>query len=1046
MDGYAGEIDPWRQVCPGGESIYCAAPSPSGPDDIICLGSDDGTDEATRVAKRLRYEEHGRRYLQGRPPHILSASLRGPFDTASGWQNPWLPKPSSCPGQRLEISSESPATSSAIRHRDEMPVDRRLSGEDDTIQDLYDSMQCHLPSPQSHQDLQFLDSPTHFEKRSRIQSWAKKVSGDVLERDSFWAPNHSAATRDIESATKRPAGRDWLKRRSAKKIKPNAFQSQEATRTPTPIPSALPRAKNRREPATGRSVNRSFEMTTPSSSPEQVPRESLSCVERPAALDEEDERPVTLRISAGSTQLCTGPPGQSRGGEEAEEGKEGDGEEAENAGASEHMCRDQSMEQTSRHEEETEEAIDFQECSDDSFMFQARKLHPTTLPATSKETSVEIPSQYEDDGAVHVLSDPHAPESISDVARDHINATGTKHAGKLNELSVTSVMNNESGHSIVNPEEQDHISLRCQETMLQTCGITDENTDTNHCLGRGTDQSLREITPNTRLKNDNSMPQTVLKVKESQCASTEPFLDESPTLLGDLTDVLHPGYLEPAQQDSSTCFSESPLLQRYTISATNMAIASQVSRGCDVTTPNAVNYTTSSTTATMPQQELTDLPLAASQPRSHSSQEETTNSANSVDATNQTDTEDTPRNTGLSQAIPAEQQSPWTPKYVVNSAQYGNESIERVENAPEQPHLQPDATMFDSPRLMECDPTIRPSQQSPWIREVTEPTNGTRLEEISSMRAATTMNSKTPEESPFLPVDQGHLWWSISSTTSPVSGSEHHCPESKIAAEEPAIPSMPDFPCTPVTQIVRSSTPDGEVSIRTFSNFQCYSPQQSAPPSCSSVSRSILKGGNSANIETRTRSSRRVSFAPLPHEEVSTNDQPSTKSRTASPPPSTMVDMEEENVNGRYRNHFDKMNRRRGLNAVPNPRYYPRLLPSSSQRKPESPSIDAMADAFRQADAQRADYEDSAGEDIQTDGRSEGDEEIEERCQSPWQQDSQGVDDVAAVMGNLHEFLDVWDVETEMNKQRAELELNGMGKQGVPSNTDMSLAQGVGIW
>lgn len=996
--------------------------------------------------------------MQGRPPRILSASLRGPFDIASGWQNPWLPKSSSHRGQRLETSSQPPVASSAIRHKSDIPVDRRSSGEDDTAQDLYDSMQCHLPSPQSHQDLQFLDSPTRFEKSSRIQSWANNVCEDILEKDNFWAPNSSAANRNMESAPKRPAGRDWLKRRSTKKRKSDIFRSTEATRTPTPIPSTQPRAKNRREPVARRSANHSFEMATPSSSPEQVPTASLHCIEhQSAALDEEDARPVASSISAGGNQLCIGPPGQSRG-EEAEDSKEGNGEEAENAGASEHMSRDRSVEQTSHHSEETEEAIDFQECSDESFIYRARQLQQATHPATSNETSVESPSQYtqtrkptspKGDGAVNVLSDPDAQESNSSGTCDHVNASGTELAERPNKPSVTSEMDDGSDHSITTAVEQDHVSLRCQGAMLQMCDIIDENADTNCCLGPRTAKSLREMTSNSRLNIQNNIPQTVLKIKETQDASTEPFLDDGPTLLGDPTDVQVFGYLELAPKVPSTCFSASPLLRRYATSATNMTIASQVSRGCDVATPNEVDRTTSPTTAAVPQQESADSPSATGRPTSQSSPAVTTDSVVGADATiSQNDVEDTPQNMALGQAITAEQQSPWTPKPVVNeSTQYGDDNIEGVEDTPEQPHVQPNGNLLHSPELMDYDPMIRPSQQSPWIREVTEPMNRTRLEEISSRSAAIVMDVKSPEEqSPFLPVDQGHLWWSASPSTSRVPGSEPQDLKSKTAAEEPAIPSMSNFPYTPITQIVRSLTPDGEISIRSFSNFQFSSPQQSAPPPGGSVSRSILKVGKSMNIGTRTSSSRRVLFAPLPHEEESSNDQSSTKLRAASPPPSAVVDIEEENVNGRYRNHFDIMNRRLSLNAVPNTRYHQRLLPSASQQNPESPSVNAMADAFRQADAQRADYEDSVAEDIQTDGGEAGVEGIEERFQSPWQQDSQGIDDVAAVMGNLPAFLDVWDVDTEMDKQRAELELNEMGKHRALSNTDMSILQGVGIW
>ncbi|KAL2011047.1 hypothetical protein VTN00DRAFT_3765 [Thermoascus crustaceus] len=61
------------------------SPTESDPDGL--LGSDDELDKPTRAAKRRRIEKLGECYLQGKPPFILSASLRGPFD--DGWVNPW---------------------------------------------------------------------------------------------------------------------------------------------------------------------------------------------------------------------------------------------------------------------------------------------------------------------------------------------------------------------------------------------------------------------------------------------------------------------------------------------------------------------------------------------------------------------------------------------------------------------------------------------------------------------------------------------------------------------------------------------------------------------------------------------------------------------------------------------------------------------------------------------------------------------------------------------------------------------------------------------
>ncbi|KAI0205458.1 hypothetical protein F4808DRAFT_409280 [Astrocystis sublimbata] len=205
---------------------------------LACLGDTTAeANEAAKAAKERRYEDYGRRYLQGKPLCLISASLRGPFDQASGWKNPWLPKPSPPHEARLKDLS---------RH------------------DTSGSMECHLPSPQSHEDLRFSDTPSSPNSHFRIiQSWVHGVEHNVLESDNFWAPDRDG------SAKKHLADPDWLKRRPTKRSKPNASQTTKTTSTPTPMPTARPRIEAKTKPRIPiKSANRSFEMTTPLSSPE----------------------------------------------------------------------------------------------------------------------------------------------------------------------------------------------------------------------------------------------------------------------------------------------------------------------------------------------------------------------------------------------------------------------------------------------------------------------------------------------------------------------------------------------------------------------------------------------------------------------------------------------------------------------------------------------------------------------------------------------------------------------------------------------------------
>lgn len=57
-------------------------------DEVFYVGTDDD-DYESPAHRQHRYQQVARRYLDGHAPIILTASLRGPFESASGWSNPW---------------------------------------------------------------------------------------------------------------------------------------------------------------------------------------------------------------------------------------------------------------------------------------------------------------------------------------------------------------------------------------------------------------------------------------------------------------------------------------------------------------------------------------------------------------------------------------------------------------------------------------------------------------------------------------------------------------------------------------------------------------------------------------------------------------------------------------------------------------------------------------------------------------------------------------------------------------------------------------------
>ncbi|KAI0799516.1 hypothetical protein GGR55DRAFT_477053 [Xylaria sp. FL0064] len=1066
MDRYTHDIG---LAYMGDEPLYCEGPSPLHPDDIICLGSDDENDEASKVARRLRYEEQGRRYLQGRPLRIFSASLRGPFDKSSGWQNPWLPNLPSQRVQRLDRQSRSSVASPEAHYETDILVDRVSRQGDGTVQAVDDSLECHLPSPQSHQDLQFFNSPSHCDRRSRIELWAESVHRGFLEKDKFWAPGLDTAGREAESARKRPAGREWLKRGPVKRRRLPASQNTEATYASTPTPTTQLRAKSNRNPVIAkRPANRSFEMTTPSSSPERGPSEAKKIIEyQPAASHKAHGQPVLSVMPTRDTRTSCEPIISGREEEELEADNIGyeNRTEAEYEEALEDEGRCHSPRQTSRNNGEPERSNDFENYADESFCYRARQLKQATPPVVSSVMTTDPPSQdtkYEapvsprhgDALIMPCSSDTHEPNL--NAGRDRSSSRDVQHAKRPNDTSGSIEITNQS--DLVSALKTDSSALQPRIDMILSCGIIDPSAATTNAARDDIGRQLGDITSSqhaSRINILNNIPPTILEVKEARSISPEPFVDEGVTLIGDPMDMEKPRDIELVQQNPDFySFEGSSLLQHYAISATNIANASQGLKWHDITIQDNGNDTEECAIPMRVQAAPVDVELMIyDNPTSQSPQEGPRGSDIDVEATLGQDNEGLPRVIIGHQAPLLEHQSPWAPLCTAKEiCQSGNDCTEEGDDETGEFIAQPITKQLDSPVSTEFSPAIRPSQQSPWVQEAAKPIIILGLEGAVGMKATAVMTLGLPgtPSGPVLVEHQEHMDLASPlpmppNTINPAQllGEPQYL-GSSIAKESEADTHTRGFPYTPVPQIDRQSTPDGEVSIRSFSNFNFSSPQRSLCPPSSSACRSILSKAKHMSMRTSTRSTRRVSFAVLPHEQEDDSNQLPAKSRAASPPPATLVDLEEEIVDGKYRNHFDVMNRRLSVHGTPTLRYHQRLLPSSSQQKPESPSVEAMANAFREADAPLSNHIDSVVQASKDDVHELRFGEVEETPQSPWQHDTQGTDDVAAVLGNLNQFLAVWDVDAEIDKNRAEL--SETRTHEASPNNDMTILQGGGFW
>ncbi|KAL6793689.1 hypothetical protein GGI42DRAFT_141913 [Trichoderma sp. SZMC 28013] len=182
------------------DSIYCEAVFP--PQDIYYEGSED-EDYDDAEARRLRYEAAGRQFLAGRVPMLLSATLKGPFDEESGWVNPWRSKNRTANSQRRpesqpvgsQYSFRRPAASASTS-----PVAQRQAIE------VLKNAECALPSPESLKQAPFTEPrPRLRGKVAGLYGWEEDDASLSPTKDGYdsWAassPSHKLSKRKSKSS------------------------------------------------------------------------------------------------------------------------------------------------------------------------------------------------------------------------------------------------------------------------------------------------------------------------------------------------------------------------------------------------------------------------------------------------------------------------------------------------------------------------------------------------------------------------------------------------------------------------------------------------------------------------------------------------------------------------------------------------------------------------------------------------------------------------------------------------------------------------------
>ena len=214
--------------------MYCEASH--APDDVICSGSEDDYYESA-TARRLRYEAQALRYLNGDQPILISASLKGPFSKDSGWTNPWRSKRAKVartktppkPTRKDEVVI--PGTTSHVLEVDDEESEeevnrfgelRRLPKasqfENNELSSTQATSLYPLPSPGSTHAPSVISNPyMDASTLNRVQRWRDNVKTTAASKEPFWAPNVNGNNQP--GAKKRPPDSEWLKKKVAKRTK-----------------------------------------------------------------------------------------------------------------------------------------------------------------------------------------------------------------------------------------------------------------------------------------------------------------------------------------------------------------------------------------------------------------------------------------------------------------------------------------------------------------------------------------------------------------------------------------------------------------------------------------------------------------------------------------------------------------------------------------------------------------------------------------------------------------------------------------------------------
>ncbi|KAH7181968.1 hypothetical protein DER46DRAFT_587603 [Fusarium sp. MPI-SDFR-AT-0072] len=948
----------------GEDTIYCEATCD--PEDVLYEGSDDENYD-NPISRKLRIEAAGQRFLDGKTPVLLTALLRGPFDAkSSNWVNPWRSKHRTAGNARIIRTSPGKLKRSAnVRRSVSIP---------ETVQPASDSLECHLPSPESLNQTSETEIHPYLEEDelAKVREWRDAVDAEKKPKDEFWASTPQGSLSERKRKAKRSS---WLKHLATKRRRTDVMETGSID---TPVPS-----RNQSSLSATKAFNTSF-----SSVPDRLPSSAIAIKrffstpqhEQPTSEDELSRDKVTLdRPSAPSSSplscLQYTPVLDSHA----------------------NISSQDSTDQQTPSKVSVPQRGSVPGTTDLGAQDEAAS-NPTPRPAfeTQEDASFCFKMRPKLNQDVEAASDQDVPMSRDEDTWSGLSSPNDDMASKISDPQDSTPV--EEGRSLRDSEsamEIDQIAMTSPLSSISSKEFRgfDISEESHSRPDSASGSSMMDTTPSDSelisCPSQESAEDVIVLVAEempSECQQDTESEDEDMGGTADVTSSLvvtenHKGSVTASVDESSEEEEE-----------VGKAKATEV-----VSPTTTINNRTPQTLAGRREAETTPSKSTTSKLGNDSS---TSSHAEYLLRTSikkrfihQSSWEKLAKLTGSPayQSLPQRRAS--LPSKQASNSPSGRRKTASVQSTPKktaprrtlslpQPSLQNvRPTVVDSPAKEQQleqeqrqpnppkDTRIPFSQQTPWVDNKLSQYATLSLGQVSTdspMSESKETGTIVAESSPV----QQTPWINETAElpTIPMALTPVVEIEDRTAVEEPNAPAVASQVDTPLQDAsaaattVIESTPEPQFSVKSFASFRSTSPGHSSRRS----KRAVWRGSGARMPSTQgilasatknpwvVRSSeRRVSFAPLPHETKEYSSNPTTpcpstsKGRQGSPPPDTPMSELPTSGDDKFHKHFNAVAR------GPIIRHKQRLLPSESQRTVGSPMPDAMAEAFLSADQLR---------------------------------------------------------------------------------------------